>query len=127
MLTFSLGSSSRDTALFPAYTYTVIRFVADNPGLWSVLLNQLSHPRLIADVFAAQDLPLPPGVAHGLRPRHAVLDPAASDGRTGRRRAEHPFGAVRDDAVSRRERYAAELERRRLHAVSMLKVNLSRL
>ncbi|BGP57007.1 hypothetical protein JCM8202_004558 [Rhodotorula sphaerocarpa] len=24
----------RDTALFPAYTYTVIRFVADNPGLW---------------------------------------------------------------------------------------------
>lgn len=33
-------ASSRDTALFPAYTYTVIRFVADNPGMWSVSLRR---------------------------------------------------------------------------------------
>ncbi|KAM0753984.1 hypothetical protein T439DRAFT_169004 [Meredithblackwellia eburnea MCA 4105] len=26
----------RDTILFPAYTWTVIRFVADNPGMWAL-------------------------------------------------------------------------------------------
>lgn len=33
-LDLDLFSSRRDTVIIPAYSYTVIRFITDNPGLW---------------------------------------------------------------------------------------------
>ncbi|KWU44544.1 hypothetical protein RHOSPDRAFT_17827 [Rhodotorula sp. JG-1b] len=60
----------RDTVVFPAYTWTVLRFVADNPGVWIMHCHLVWH---MASGLAMQFATLPQATAELVAAAPSVL------------------------------------------------------